>query len=120
MGQASPKIISIDIEKAFPDSVDQERLFPIVDYLDDAGLTILHGFLRTKLVLGVIGHDRRNPDVKNLLTRLNQQWKVLERTIKQLRVDRKSKTGSVNSDQSDDPRLEAIAILKSGIDQVKN
>lgn len=112
MTQASPKIIAIDIEKAFPDAEDQDRLYPIVPYLDEVGLATLHGFLRTKLVLSVIGHDRRNKDVKNLQERLTTQWKLLEKTIRKLKVAK-------NGNQTD-PRNQALDTLKSGIDKVRH
>lgn len=111
MSQISPKIISVDLEKAFAKVEDQDCIFSLVAYLSDDELTLLHELLRTHLVLKVVGHDRRNADVRHLLARLNKQWQVLERTIKRLKMDK--------SDQVGDPRTVAIATIKSAISDVK-
>lgn len=111
MSQISPKIITVDLEKAFTNVEDQDSIFSLVEYLDDNELTLLHEVLRTHLVLKVIGHDRRNPDVRHLLARLNKQWQVLERTIKRLKVEK--------SDQVGDVRTVAITLIKSAINEVK-
>lgn len=111
MSEVSPKIISVDLAKAFPNLEDQDCIFSLVEYLDQEGLTLLHEMLRTKLVLTVIGHDRRNPDVKSLLTRIGKQWQVLERTIKRIKG---SDTNEVNG-----MKTLALAKLETAVNAVK-